>query len=154
MLSLKYSLRWRRWAYAIAGVLTMACAWPIVAAARDYVRTRNRMIEWDFDTIERLCGGETDEERLLDIRFVRPWEYRALKKTSDGKQVWIHWRLSKRHCGNWGLVDPNQAALIRPFRERFPNGVPARGAVDCLGGPIDETERWERRDLLLGAFGR
>lgn len=109
------------------------------------------MIEWDRGSIERLCGGCTDEERLLDIRFVKRWEYKALKRTSDGRHVWIYWRLSKRHCGNWELVDRSQRTLIRPFQERFPQGAPTRDAVNCLGIPVDEAEAWNRRDLLSTA---
>lgn len=120
------------------------CAGPLGYGAWEYVRWHNRMIEWDCGTIERLCGGDTEEERLLEIRFIRQWVYKALKKTRDGKLVWIHWRLSKRHCGNWTLVDPAQVALIRPFQQRFPSGAPKRGAVDCLGVPIDESESWIR----------
>jgi hypothetical protein len=102
----------------------------------EYLCWRDKVIAWDFGTIERLCGGETEEERLLDIEFLKEWEYKALKKTRDGKQVWIHWKLSKRHCGNWMLVDWSQMALIGPIEVRFPNGPPRRHGFDCLGQPV------------------
>lgn len=102
----------------------------------EYLCWRDEMIAWDFGTIERLCGGDTEEERLLDIKFLKEWEYKALKKTRDGKQVWIHWRLSSRHCGNWILADRSQEALIRPIEVRFPNGPHRRHGFDCVGNPV------------------
>jgi hypothetical protein len=102
-----------------------------------YVTWRNEMIAWDFGTIDRLCGGDTDEERLLEIRFIREWEYKALKKTKGGEPVWLHWKLSKRpYCGNWMLVDRSQSDLIRPIEVRFPNGPPRRLGMDCVGSPV------------------
>jgi hypothetical protein len=112
------------------------------------------MIEWDYGTIERMCGGDTDEDRLLEIRFIREWEYKALKRTSDGDEVWMHWKLSKRHCGNWSLIDSDQYVLIRPFEVRFPEGAPDRNAVNCLGVSIDENERYKRQDELREAWRR
>jgi hypothetical protein len=117
-------------------------------AGWEYATWRSAMIEWDRGTIERLCGGD-NEERLLEIRFVREWEYQALKRTADGQQVWLHWKLSKRHCGNWTLADPSQYALIRPFAVRFPQGAPPRNAVDCLGALVDENESFRWKDKLL-----
>jgi hypothetical protein len=99
----------------------------------EYTSWRNRMIEWDIGTIERMCGGDTEADRLLEVRFIKKWEYNALKKTSAGKQVWLHWKLSKRRCGNWGLVDKPQEVAIRPFELRFPNGAPYRQRCSCLG---------------------
>src|SRR5262245_25187438 len=102
---------WRRLCRYMLIVLTSAVASLAAYAAVDYISWRQTVIQWDFDTIERLCGGDTEEERLLDVRFVREWEYEALKKTPDGDPVWIHWKLSRRHCGNWMLVDQNQRSL-------------------------------------------
>jgi hypothetical protein len=144
----RISSKWRRWGCVLAVLVAIACASQLGYAAWDRARWQEA-IEWDFGTIENLCGGDTEKERLLEIRFIKKWEYKALKRTGDGKQVWIHWRLSKRHCGNWSLVDRAQAALIRPLDERFPNGVPDRGAVDCFGLPIDESEAARRLDLRL-----
>ena len=142
--------RWQRWLRVLAAVLTIAFAVPPGYAAWNYVRWQNEMIAWDHGTIERLCGGDTEEDRLLDIQFVKQWEYKALKKTSDGKEVWLHWKLSKRHCGNWMLIGPPEAGtLIRPFNERFPNGAPNRQTVNCIGQPIDETDYWIRRDQMF-----
>lgn len=111
---------------------TILFAWTLVSA---YFDSRSAMIRWDFGTIERLCGGETEEDRLLEILWIRDWEYKALKKTEGGQQVWMHWKLTKRHCGNWMLVDQNQRNLIRPLELRFPNGVPPRHGFDCAGNP-------------------
>lgn len=97
------------------------------------------MIEWDYGTINRLCGGDTVQDRLLEIRFVKRWEYMALKRTPDGKKVWLHWKLSKRHCGNWMLLNQPDGFVNRPIEVRFPNGVPKRDAASCLGIPIDEN---------------
>jgi hypothetical protein len=112
------------------------------------------MLEWDFGTIDRLCGGDTEEDRLLDIRFVKQWEYKALKRTPDGKEVWLHWKLTKRHCGNWMRVDRSPHVVIRPFAVRFPNGAPIRGAVSCVGTTIDENEKYRWRDALTEAHRR
>jgi hypothetical protein len=138
---------YRRLAYGAAGVLVVALSASLGYAGWEYATWRNGMIEWDRGTIERLCGGENDE-RLLEIRFVREWEYLALKRMPDGQQVWLHWKLSKRHCGNWTLADPSQYASIRPFSVRFPQGAPPRNAVDCLGEPIDENESYSWLDEL------
>ena len=148
-MSAKRLQRRRLWLHFACGVVfAWAGTWvaSLGCAAWEYMTWRDKMIEWDYGTIERLCGGDTEEDRLLEIRFVRPWEYKALKRTEDGTKVWLHWKLSKRHCGNWMLVDPSQRALIRPFEARFPNGAPLRGAVSCLGTPIDENEKYRRRD--------
>lgn len=138
--------RWIQFAFGVALVLAAALFASLGNAAWEYTTWRNKMIEWDYGTVDRLCGGDTEEDRLLEIRFVRQWEYKALKSTRDGKEVWFHWKLSKRHCGNWMLVDPSQQAQIRPFEVRFPNGSPRRDAVSCLGIPIDENEKHQLRD--------
>ena len=96
--------KWFRIARGMATVLAVAFVSLLGYAMWEYISWRNRMIEWDFGTIDILCGGDTEDDRLLDIRFIKKWEYKALKKTSDGKHVWIHWKLSKRHCGNWMLA--------------------------------------------------
>lgn len=131
---------WLRFLSGVAITLGISLVSSLGYAAWEYSSWRNQMIEWDYGTIDRLCGGDTVEDRLLEIRFVRQWEYKALKRTEDGTQVWLHWKLSKRHCGNWRLVDPSQHALIRPFEARFPNGAPHRDSVSCLGFPIDYAE--------------
>ena len=97
----------------------------------------------------RLCGGDTENDRLLDVWFVKKWEYKALKKTSDGEHVWLHWKLSKRHCGNWMLVDKPQGVVIRPFELRFPNGAPHRQGFSCVGIPLDSASWIQRREGLL-----
>jgi hypothetical protein len=130
----------------VAMLLAFTIAASFCYAAWEYTTWRDRHIEWDYGTIDRLCGGDTEEDRLLDIQLVKQWEYRALKRTPDGKEVWIHWNLSKRECGNWMLVDPSQRSLIRPFTMRFPNGAPHREAVSCVGIPIDESEMFKGRD--------
>ena len=129
--------KWFRIARGTATVLAVAFISLLGYWMWDYISWRNKMIEWDFGTIDRLCGGDTDDDQLLDIKFVREWEYKALKKTGDGKHVWIHWKLSKRHCGNWTLVDRTQWALIRPFELRFPNGAPHGQGFSCVGIPLD-----------------
>ena len=147
-----HSQRRRRWVRVAGGVaigLVVTLVATLGYAARQYTIWRNKVIEWDFGTIDRLCGGDTEEDRLLQIKFVKQWEYKALKRTPDGKEVWLHWKPSKRECGNWGLVDPTQRALIRPFKLRFPNGAPYREAVSCLGIPIDENEAYKRRDEIF-----
>lgn len=153
----KHSRRRRFWSRFAAGV-TIVLAVTLMAslgyAAWEYTTWRNKMIEWDYGTIDRLCGGDTEEDRLLEIRFVKQWEYKALKRTPDGKEVWLHWKLSKRHCGNWMLVDPPQHAVIRPFERRFPDGAPHRQAVYCLGNPIDENEMYKRRDEVVETLRR
>jgi hypothetical protein len=136
-----------------AVVLAVACVSSLGYAGWKFISWENKMIRWDYATIERLCGGDTPEDRLLDIRFVKQWEYEALKQTSDGKRVWIRWKLSKRHCGNWMLVDPSQSALIRPFKVRFPNGAPPRGGVDCLGGPVNESNIGQQIDFVVYRAG-
>ena len=143
---------WSRLAIGVATLAAVGLAVPVGYVAWEYLAWRNKMIEWDQGTIDRLCGGDSEEERLLEIRFVRQWEYKALKRTPDGEQVWIHWKLSKRHCGNWMLVDRSQAALIRPFAVRFPNGAPERRAFSCLGIPIDENAKYQHRDALAEAL--
>jgi hypothetical protein len=47
------------------------------------------------------------------------------------------------------LVDMPDGFVIRPFEARFPNGAPPRDAVSCLGIPIDENEKYRRRDEML-----
>lgn len=126
---------WRILLRRVGCVAVVAVAASLSYAAWEYNAWRNQYIEWDRETIHRLCGGETAEDRLLDIQFVKEWEYKALKPTADGKNVWIHWRLTKRHCGNWMLVDPSQRSLIRPVELRFPNGLPPRQGYSCLGLP-------------------
>ena len=145
---------WWRIAGRVAIVLAVTCAASLGYAAWEYTAWRNKMIEWDYGTINRLCGGDTEEDRLLKIRFVKQWEYNALKRTPDGKEVWLHWKLTKRHCGNWMLVDKPKGFAIRPFEIRFPNGAPPRGAVSCLGISIDENEQHQRRDEVLEALRR
>ncbi len=120
-------------------LLAIACALSLLYATRQYTVWRNTMIEWDYGTINRLCGGDTEQDRLLEIRFVKRWEYMALKRTPDGKEVWLHWKLSKRHCGNWMLLNQPDGFVNRPIEVRFPNGVPKRNAVSCLGIPVDEN---------------
>ena len=129
--------KWFRIARGMAAVLAVAFVLLLGFAMWEYISWRNKWIEWDFGTIDRMCGGDTEDDRLLEIRFIKQWEYKALKKTSDGKHVWIHWKLSKRHCGNWMLVDKTEWALIRPFELRFPNGASHRQGFSCLGIPLD-----------------
>ncbi len=115
----------------------------------EYFTWRNKMIEWDFGTIELLCGGDTEDDRLLDIRFVKKWEYKALKKTTDGKPVWLRWKLTKRHCGNWMLIEKPLGVVIRPYELRFPNGAPHRQGVSCLGTPTDSASWIQRREAAI-----
>ena len=145
-------LLWLRFAVCVAIVLAVTLVASLGYAAWEYTTWRNKMIEWDYGTIDRLCGGDTEQDRLLEIRFVNQWEYKALKRTPDGKGVWLHWKLSKRHCGNWMLVNKPDGFVIRPFEVRFPNGASPRDAVSCLGIPIDENETYKRRDELLQAL--
>jgi hypothetical protein len=145
---------WSRLARGVAFVLAVTLVASLGYATWEYTTWRNKMIEWDYGTIERLCGGDTGEDRLLEIRFVKQWEYKALKRTPDGDKVWLHWKLSKRHCGNWMLVDKPKGFVIRPFEIRFPNGAPHRQAVSCLGIPIDENEKYKRRDEFMEALRR
>jgi hypothetical protein len=133
-------------------VLAVISCSGLAYSALEYTQWRNRMIQWDFGAIDRLCGGDTEEERLIDIQFIRQWEYKALKKTEDGTEVWMHWKLSKRHCGNWMLADPMQRSFIRPFKLRFPNGAPHREAFSCVGAPIHENET--RNSVLLRSIPR
>ena len=128
--------RWFRILRGMAAVLAVAVVSLLGIETWEYVRWRNKMIEWDFGTIDRLCGGDTENDRLLDVWFVKKWEYKALKKTSDGEHVWLHWKLSKRQCGNWMLIEKPQGYVIPPIELRFPNGVPHRRAVSCLGIPL------------------
>ncbi len=126
------------------GIVAIVAAISITAVGGvRYVQWRAEMIEWDFGSIHEAFGGSPDEDRLLEIVFLREWEYLALKPTSDGSGVWLHVKLSKRHCGNLMLVDPQQRDLIRPFELRYPEGlVHRRGAVSCIGEPIaDEPGR-------------
>ena len=114
-------------------LLTSAITSIAALAAADYLNDRDTFIQWDCGTIERIYGGETEEDRLLEIKFIKKWEYKALKKSQDGEPVWLHLKLTQRHCGNWMLADPDQASLIRPVELRFPNGVPPRHGFDCFG---------------------
>ncbi len=132
--------RGRRWFWA-AAIVSLVVGLPLGYAAWDFLSWRNRKIEWDRGTIERLCGGDTADDRLVDIQFIKEWEYKAFKKSTAGQPVWFHWRLSKRPCGNWYLVDRSEGATIRPFDERFPHGVPKRAAFNCLGQPVEEDLR-------------
>ena len=126
--------KWSRILRGTATLLIVAIASSLGWASWEYMSWRDEVIEWDFGTIDRLCGGDTDADRLLAIRFVKKWEYKALKQTDDGRQVWLHWKLSKRHCGNWMRVDKT-GVQIRPFEVRFPNGAPRRQGVSCIGIP-------------------
>jgi hypothetical protein len=129
---------WSRIARYTAIALAMALASLLAFGSWKYLRWQNQFIEWDRGSIHRVFGGEAEEDRIRKIEFVRRWEYKALKRTSDGKNVWLHVKLSKRHCGNWMLVDQNQSDLVRPLEARYPNGLPPRaGAVDCLEIPLD-----------------
>jgi hypothetical protein len=143
---------WSRFAVGIAIVFGVTFVASLGYAAWEYTTWRNKYIEWDYGTIDRLCGGDTEEDRLLEIRFVKRWEYKALKRTPDGKEVWLHWKVTKRHCGNWMLIGGSKGAVIRPFKVRFPNGAPQRNAVSCVGEPIDENEKYIRRDEVLEAL--
>lgn len=140
---------WLRFAVYVAMVLAATLVASLGYPAWEYTAWRNKMIEWDYGTIDRLCGGDTEQERLLEIRFVKPWEYKALKRTPDGTHVWLHWKLSKRHCGNWMLIDAPDGFVLQPFEVRFPKGAPPRGAVSCLGISVDENEKYKRRDEIL-----
>jgi hypothetical protein len=92
-----------------------------------------------------MCGGDTEEDRLTEIRFLRQWEYLAIRRAPDGTEMWWHWKLSKRHCGNWYQIAASENAFARPFRERFPNGAPRRQGFDCLGFPVEDSdERYDR----------
>lgn len=104
---------WWRIAFRVAIVLAVALIASFGYAGWEYSAWRNKMIEWDYGTIDRLCGGDTEEHRLLDIRFVKQWEYETLKRTPDGKEVWLHWKLSKRRCGNWVLTVSQIVARVR-----------------------------------------
>lgn len=139
---------WWRFASVVEIVLAVTVLAPLSYAAWEYTTWRSKTIEWDIGTIDRMCGGDTEEDRLLKIRFIKPWEYKALKRLPDGKEVWLHWQLSKRYCGNWMLVDRPEGFEIRPFEVRFPNGAPPRNAVSCVGTPIDENEMYKRRDEM------
>ena len=143
---------WWRIAFRVAIVLAVALIASFGYAGWEYSAWRNKMIEWDYGTIDRLCGGDTEEHRLLDIRFVKQWEYETLKRTPDGKEVWLHWKLSKRRCGNWVLINRPKGFVIPPFETRFPNGAPQRDAVSCLGLAIDENEKFKHRDKLQEAL--
>ena len=124
---------WWRITVGIANVFAVTLIASLGYAAWEYTTWRNEMIEWDYGTIDRLCGGDTEADRLLEIRFIKQWEYKALKQTSNGKEVWIHWKLSKRRCGNWMLVDKPKGFVIQPMELRFPKGVPHRQGFSCLG---------------------
>ena len=143
---------WRRVVFWIGTASAAAVFLWLGITAWQYVTWRNKMIEWDFGTIERLCGGDTEEERLLEIRFIKEWEYKALKRTRDGKTAWIHWQLSKRDCGNWTVTKKPEGLVIRRFDVRFPNGAPPRDSFSCLGDPVDENEYFRRRDDVLEAL--
>lgn len=142
-------LPWLCFAVCVAIVLAVTLVASLGYAAWEYTAWRNEVIEWDYGSIDRLCGGDREQDRLLEIRFVKQWEYKALKRAPDGKEVWLRWKLSKRHCGNWMLVNKPDGLVIRPFTVRFPNGVPPRDAVSCLGVPIDENEMYKCRDEML-----
>jgi hypothetical protein len=103
-------------------------------AVAHYLNWRAEMIEWDTESIQEMFGGPAEEDHILQVKFVKEWEYKALKKTQDGRGVWLHLSLSKRYCGNWMFVDQSQRNLIRPIHLRYPDGLPQRlGGVPCSG---------------------
>ena len=127
-----------RWLRLTASAACLIVCGLLAFGGLKYLRWRNQLIEWDYESIDRFFGGEAEEDRFQKIEVIKEWEYRALKRTRGGKDVWLHVKLSKRHCGNWMLVDPNQRDLLRPLELRWPNGLPHRpGAVSCLGIPLN-----------------
>jgi hypothetical protein len=131
-------LSWWRSFRGFAVVFTLAAVTLLVSVGWNHLQWRSRWIEWDKVSIQRNFGGEAHEDRIQQIEFLKEWEYRALKRTGDGKDVWLHLALSKRHCGNWGLVNPDQRDLVRPLEVRYPDGLPRReGAANCFGAPLD-----------------
>jgi hypothetical protein len=129
---------WRLIVRNTAIVLVILLVSLLLFSGLKYLQWRNRMIEWDYGSIHRTFGGQADEDRIRKIEFIKEWEYKALKRTRDGQDVWLHVLLTKRHCGNWMFVDATQRNLVRPLELRYPDGLPSRaGAVSCLGIPLD-----------------
>lgn len=99
-----------------------------------HVQSQQKFIDRDFLAIQLSFGGSTELDRIREIRFIREWEYLALKPTADGRGVWLRIKIGRRpdktHCCNMWLVDPGGARapvppnLIRPIEDRFPGGVP------------------------------
>jgi len=122
-------------------VVSLAVVSAVAFGTERYLTWRARMIEWDAVSIQEMFGGTAEEDRISNIKFIREWEYEAFKQTADGKGVWLRVALSKRHCGNWILVDRTQRDLIRPSHLRYPRGLPRRaGGVWCDGIPMDQVQ--------------
>src|SRR5262245_9866294 len=127
-----------RWIRLVLYVLAVGITAAGVILWLSYLRWRTEMITWDTESIQIAFGGTAAVDRITQVKFVKEWEYLALKPTAGGKNVWLHVTLSKRHCGNLMLTDPTQRDFIRPFEARYPDGPPHRpGAVNCAGFPVD-----------------
>jgi hypothetical protein len=130
---------WLSWPVWVITAVIIALATGVVWIR--YLRWQAEMIRWDTESIQEMYGGSAEEDRILQVNFLKEWEYKALKQTKDGKGVWLHIKLSKRYCGNLMLVDPTQRNLIRPFHLRHPEGLPRRtGGFSCFGVISDPAE--------------
>src|SRR5262245_21776927 len=97
-----------QWIRLVLYVLTTGFAVAGIVLWLSYLRWRTEMIAWDAESIQSAFGGTAAEDRITQVKFVKEWEYLALKPTAGGNNVWLHVTLSKRHCGNLMLTDPMQ----------------------------------------------